>query len=89
MRKITATDWGTFVDETVAKRDRERLTAVCRGTEPDAVMTRKEVAALFGVKPSAVDRWRRAGTLKAVFSPGGERVIGFDRADVLKKRAAR
>jgi excisionase family DNA binding protein len=33
--------------------------------------TRAEVAAAFGVTPSAVDKWRREGRIRAVRTPGG------------------
>ena len=69
--------------------DRERLIAAFAGA-PEKPLTRLEVAGMFGVTPCAVDAWRRDGKLPAVYAPGGDRVLGFDRADVLKlRRAAR
>ncbi|HET7710345.1 MAG TPA: helix-turn-helix domain-containing protein [Thermoanaerobaculia bacterium] len=35
-------------------------------------LTRRQVAALFGVAPSTVTRWAREGVLKAIRTPGGQ-----------------
>jgi excisionase family DNA binding protein len=42
-------------------------------SESEALLTPREVAAMFGVTPTTVTRWARTGKLKAVRTPGGHR----------------
>jgi excisionase family DNA binding protein len=42
-------------------------------TEPEALLTPSEVAALFRVNPKTVTRWARAGKLNAIRTLGGHR----------------
>ena len=39
--------------------------------EPNRLLTRRQVAALFGVSASTVTRWAQRGLLKTVRTPGG------------------
>jgi excisionase family DNA binding protein len=41
------------------------------GMEPPRFLTRRGVAALFGVSASTVTRWAQKGLLKTVRTPGG------------------
>ena len=38
---------------------------------PDRLLSRTEVARLFGVSTSSVPRWARTGLLKTIRTPGG------------------
>ncbi|CAA9238325.1 MAG: Excisionase/Xis, DNA-binding [uncultured Acidimicrobiales bacterium] len=42
-------------------------------TNPDALLTPAEVAALFRVNPKTVTRWARAGKITAIRTLGGHR----------------
>ena len=42
-------------------------------TQPDALLTPAEVAALFRVNPKTVTRWARAGKITAIRTLGGHR----------------
>ena len=42
-------------------------------TQPEALLTPAEVAALFRVNPKTVTRWARAGKLNAIRTLGGHR----------------
>lgn len=46
----------------------------------DDLLRPREVAALFGVRPTSIARWAREGRLSAVLTPGGHR--RYRRADV-------
>jgi len=39
----------------------------------DRLLRPREVAELFGVRPTTIARWSRAGRLTPVFTPGGHR----------------
>jgi AraC-like DNA-binding protein len=39
----------------------------------DALLRPREVAALFGVRPSTIARWAREGKLTPLLTPGGHR----------------
>jgi len=52
-----------------------------------ALMTPREVAAVFGVDPKTVTRWANAGHLPVVRTLGGHR--RFQRDDVLRLAQAR
>lgn len=57
-----------------AERDtwKESLT-MPEDTQPDALLTPAEVAALFRVNPKTVTRWARAGKITAIRTLGGHR----------------
>ncbi len=42
-------------------------------TQPDALLTPAEVAALFRVNPKTVTRWARSGKITAIRTLGGHR----------------
>ncbi|MGH9155311.1 MAG: BldC family transcriptional regulator [Acidimicrobiales bacterium] len=42
-------------------------------SQPDALLTPAEVAALFRVNPKTVTRWARAGKITAIRTLGGHR----------------
>lgn len=42
-------------------------------TDPDALLTPSEVAAMFRVNPKTVTRWARAGKISAIRTLGGHR----------------
>jgi excisionase family DNA binding protein len=42
-------------------------------SQPDALLTPSEVAALFRVNPKTVTRWARAGKITAIRTLGGHR----------------
>ncbi len=42
-------------------------------SQPDALLTPAEVAALFRVNPKTVTRWARAGKITAIKTLGGHR----------------
>ncbi|MEO6121305.1 MAG: BldC family transcriptional regulator [Acidimicrobiales bacterium] len=42
-------------------------------SQPDALLTPAEVAAMFRVNPKTVTRWARAGKLTAIRTLGGHR----------------
>ena len=44
-----------------------------QGLRDEALLRPREVAALFGVRPTTIARWARAGRLSPVFTPGGHR----------------
>jgi excisionase family DNA binding protein len=44
-----------------------------RTHEPDPLLTRAEVAAMFRVEPATVTKWAKAGKLTAIRTPGGHR----------------
>lgn len=48
-------------------------TPVAELTQPDALLTPAEVAALFRVNPKTVTRWARAGKISAIRTLGGHR----------------
>ena len=39
---------------------------------PDRLLTPRQVAALFAVKPKTVGRWARAGRIRSIRTPGGQ-----------------
>ncbi len=43
------------------------------GSEPDELLTPRDVAELFGVDTSTIKRWAQQGQLRAVETPGGHR----------------
>jgi excisionase family DNA binding protein len=43
------------------------------GLGDEALLRPREVAALFGVRPSTIARWAREGSLAPVLTPGGHR----------------
>jgi excisionase family DNA binding protein len=51
---------------------RKRRT-MAEDTQPDALLTPAEVAALFRVNPKTVTRWARAGKITAIRTLGGHR----------------
>lgn len=51
--------------------------------EGKAVITRQELATLFGKNPHTIDYHKRQGRLVPVTIPGSSRSIGFTRASVL------
>jgi excisionase family DNA binding protein len=51
---------------------KEPLT-MAEDTQPDALLTPAEVAALFRVNPKTVTRWARAGKITAIRTLGGHR----------------
>jgi excisionase family DNA binding protein len=53
--------------------------------DPDALLTPREVAALFSVTPKTVTRWAEAGKLPAIRTLGGHR--RFPARAVLRVRA--
>lgn len=50
----------------------EEVTDSGRGFD-EALLTPKQVAALFGVDPKTVTRWAQAGKIGCVITPGGHR----------------
>ena len=44
-------------------------------------MKRREVAALFNVNPSTVDRWAETGRIPSMVTPGGQR--RYRRAEIV------
>ncbi|WP_068925076.1 helix-turn-helix domain-containing protein [Planobispora rosea] len=50
-------------------------------TVPEPLLTVRELAAVFRVDPRTIQRWAKAGRIKAVVTPGG-RLRRFRRADV-------
>ena len=42
-------------------------------TQPDALLTPAEVAALFRVNPKTVTRWAASGRITSIRTPGGHR----------------
>ena len=49
------------------------MSAVDVLTDPDALLTPAEVAALFRVTPKTITRWAEAGKLPAIRTLGGHR----------------
>lgn len=54
-----------------------------RPSEPMALLTPGEVAALFRVDPKTVTRWAVAGKLTAIRTPGGHRRFREDEVRAL------
>jgi len=57
-------------------------------TAGTAFLSRGEVARLFGVSPSSVTRWARAGLIKAFRTPGGHYRFPADEARRAAQRLA-
>lgn len=53
--------------------DEEEMHMPTRSTDPDALLTPAEVAALFRVDPKTVTRWAQAGKISSVKTLGGHR----------------
>ena len=47
--------------------------AIDATSDPDALLTPSEVAAMFRVNPKTVTRWARAGKISAIRTLGGHR----------------
>jgi len=54
-------------------------------TEPDRLLSRHEVAAIFGVSPHTVYRWAREGRLPVRMTLGGRRRYPADEVERLAK----
>ena len=57
--------------------------------EPGDLMTRNEVARMFGVAPETVSRWAREGDLPFVRLPGGRGQRRYRRVTVVAMLAER
>lgn len=51
-----------------------------KSPDPDALLTPREVAELFGVRTTTIARWARAGKLTPLRTPGGHR--RYSRQDI-------
>ena len=55
------------------RTDGRKSQTMAEDTQPDALLTPAEVAALFRVNPKTVTRWARAGKITAIRTLGGHR----------------
>lgn len=59
------------------------------GTQPPELLTRAEVAALFGVSPRTVTGWANGGRLASIRTLGGHRRYAGDQVHAVLERQRR
>lgn len=72
----TGIDTRTLSPEKVLRSERSAMPlwpSVRPGHDNDALLRPREVARMFGVRPSTIARWAREGRLTPLFTPGGHR----------------
>lgn len=71
MQPVTITISGPTTPERLIGELREQAPQVFSASGGEPLMTLAEVAAVFRVDPKTVTRWRQAGKLTSIRTPGG------------------